>query len=153
MNPPVHVVVLHRFEVTAERVFDACLDPAWVSRWMFDPHAHDERIVRLSLEARVGGRFSYVVHRSGGEVEYVGEYREIDRPQLLVFTWASRNAPSDQSRVIIEIAPGDRGCDVKLTHVLSGQWSADVDQAASAWAKRLDALERAIAQELTAPLA
>lgn len=147
MSQPLHVVVLHRFAVSPERVFDACLDPAWVGRWMFGPNVRDEQVVRLNLEARVGGRFSFVVNRQGTEVDHVGEYLEIDRPRCLVFTWATRDTLPDMSRVIIEITPRDHGCDVKLTHVMGAQWSAFVDRAANAWSKMLDALERAIAQE------
>lgn len=146
MSEPVHAIVLHRFEAPAERVFDACLDPAWVGRWMFGPEVRDEQIVRLTLEARVGGRFSFVVNRAGVEIEHVGEYLAVDRPQLLVFTWATRGTVCDRSRVIIEFTPRHDGCDVKLTHVLGAGWSAGVDQAARAWSRMLDALERAMAR-------
>lgn len=147
MSEPGHAIVMHRFEVAAERVFDACLDPAWVRRWILDPQARDDRVVRLALEARVGGRFSCAVDRAGTEIEYVGEYRAIDRPQLLVFTWAARDGQPDRSRVVIEISPRGEGCEVKLTHILGGRWSTAVDDAAGAWARRLDALARAIAEE------
>ncbi|HVU32686.1 MAG TPA: SRPBCC family protein [Opitutaceae bacterium] len=152
MSAPVHAIVMHRFEVPPERIFDACLDPAWVGRWMFGPNVRDERVVRLTLEARVGGRFSFVVNRGGTEVEHVGEYLEIDRPRLLVFTWATRENLSDPSRIIIELTPhGAGGCDVKLTHVMSPHWSAYVDRAAGSWSRMLDALERAIVQDVAAP--
>lgn len=146
MSQPVHAVVLHRFDVPPTRVFDACLDPAWVGRWMFGPNVRDEQIVRLTLDARVGGQFSFVVNRQGTEVEHVGEYLEIDRPRLLVFTWATRENPLDRSRVVIEITPRETdGCEVKLTHMMGAQWSAFVDKAAAAWSEMLDALERALA--------
>ena len=144
MSQPIHAVVLHRFDVPAERVFGACLDPAWVGRWMFGPNVRDEKIVRLTLDARVGGKFSFVVNRQGKEVDHVGEYLEIDRPRLLAFTWATHDNLNDASRVIIEINPRDHGCEVKLTHVMGANWSAFVDRAAGAWAKMLDALERAL---------
>lgn len=147
MSQPVHAIVLHRFGVSAERVFDACLDPAWVGRWMFGPEVREEQIVRLALEPRVGGKFSFVVRRNGTEIDHVGEYLAIDRPRLLAFTWATRDQLPDTSRVIIEITPRDDGCDVKLTHVMGAQWSAFVDRAASAWSKMLDVLERIIVQD------
>lgn len=151
MSEPVHAIVMHRFRVSAERVFDACLDPAWVGRWMFGPNIRDERIVRLAIEPRVGGTFSFVVERQGKEVDHVGEYLAIDRPRLLVFTWATRDTLPDTSRVIIEITPSDDGCDVKLTHVMGSQWSDFVDRAASAWSKMLDALERVIREDPASP--
>ena len=147
MSQPVHAIVLRRFDLSAERVFNAWFDPLWLGRWMCGPEVGDEHIVSLTLDARVGGKFSFVVNRQGTEVNHVGEYLELDRPRLLVFTWAIRDRLPETSRVIVEITPRDSGCEVKLTHVMGDGWSAQVDQAADAWSKVLDALEEAIAQE------
>jgi len=145
MSQIVHAVVLHRFDAPPERVFDACLDPAWVGRWMLGPHGRDQRVVGLKLDARVGGKFSFVINRHGTEIDHLGEYLAIDRPQLLAFTWATRDRLQNAARVIIEIAPRGSGCEVKLTHVMGAHWSAQVDEAAAAWSKMLDALEQVIA--------
>lgn len=147
MSQPVHAIVMHRFKAPAERVFEAWFDPVWLGRWMFGPGVRDERIVGLTRDARVGGKFSFVVNRLGTEVAHVGEYLEIDRPQLLVFTWATRDRLPETSRVIVEITPRDSGCDVKLTQLMGAQWSAYVDKAADVWTTMLDALERAIARD------
>jgi uncharacterized protein YndB with AHSA1/START domain len=147
MTPAAHAIVLRRFDLSAERVFNAWFDPLWLGRWMSGPEVRDEHIVSLTLDARVGGRFSFVVNRQGTVVDHVGEYLELDRPRLLVFTWAMRDCLPETSRVIVEITPRDPGCEVKLTHVMGTGWSAQVDRAAGAWSKMLDALEDAIAQE------
>mgnify|MGYP000987488344 CR=1 FL=1 len=145
MSKPVQAVVLHRFSVPAERVFDAWRDVTLLGRWMHGPAVRDERIVRLALEPKVGGKFSFVVDRQGTEVDHVGEYLEIDRPRRLVFTWATRDTLPDTSRVIVEITPRAQGCDVKLTHEMGAQWAAFADKAAGAWTKMLTALERTFA--------
>lgn len=142
MTKPVQAVVVHHFSVPAERVYDAFLDVTLLGRWMFGPAVRDERIVRIALEPKVGGKFSFVVNRQGTEVDHVGEYLEIDRPRLLVFTWAIRANLTDTSRVIVEITPLATGCDVKLTHVMSPESAAYVDKATGAWTKMLTALER-----------
>jgi uncharacterized protein YndB with AHSA1/START domain len=146
VNQPVHAVISRHFAFPAERVFDAWLDPEWIGRWMFGPDVRDERIVRLGLEPRVGGRFSFVVNRQDVEIEHVGEYLEIDRPHLLVFTWGTRSSLSDTSRVIVEILPSDGGCDLTLTHVMGADRAAFVDQAAGSWRKMLGALAGALAE-------
>lgn len=146
MNPPVQAVVSHRFHMPAERVFDAWLDPTWLGRWMFGPGVRDERIVRLSVEPRVGGKFSFVVNRQGVEIDHVGQYLEVDRPRLLVFTWATRDTLPATSRVIVEILPCDGGCELTLTHVMSADWAAFTDKAAGAWRKMLEALAGALAE-------
>lgn len=150
MNPSVQAVVSHRFTASAERVFDAWLDPEWIGRWMYGPAVRDERIVRLSVEPRVGGKFSFVVNRQGVEIDHVGQYLEVDRPRLLVFTWATRDSLPSTSRVIVEILPCDGGCELTLTHVMGADWAAFADKAAGAWRKMLEALAGALAE--TAPL-
>lgn len=145
MSEPVRAVVTHRFAATAERVFDAWLDPAWLGRWMFGPNVRDERIVRLGLEPRVGGKFSYIVNRGGTDVDHVGEFLEIARPHRLVFTWGMRENLPQTSRVIVEIMPRDDGCELKLTHEMDAAWAAFVDRAAGSWRKMLDALAAAVA--------
>jgi uncharacterized protein YndB with AHSA1/START domain len=145
MTKPVQAVVIHRFSVSAERVFDAWLDVTLLGRWMFGPAVRDEKIVRLELEPKVGGKFSFVVDRQGTQVEHVGEYLEIERSRLLVFTWATRENLPDTSRVIVEIMPLEKGCDVKVTHVMSAEWAAYVDKAAGAWTKMLAALDKMFA--------
>lgn len=142
MTQPVEAVVLHRFSVPAERVFDAWLDVTVLGRWMFGPAVRDEKILQLQLDPQVGGKFSFVVERQGTRVEHVGEYLEIDRPRLLVFTWATRESLPDKSRVIVEIAPLDSSCEVKLTHAMSPKWAGFVDKAAGSWTKMLTALEQ-----------
>jgi uncharacterized protein YndB with AHSA1/START domain len=144
MSQPVHAIVLHRFTLPAEHVFAAWFDPIWLGRWMFGPNVRDESVVRLSIDPRVGGKFSFVVNRGGKEIDHVGEYLEIERPRLLVFTWATRDSLAETSRVIVEIAARDQGCDVKPTHVMGAHWSAFIDKAAESWSRMLEALERAL---------
>jgi len=146
MNPPAKAVVSHRFSFPAERVFDAWLDPEWIGRWMYGPAVRDERVVRLGLEPRVGGKFSFVVNRQGVEVDHVGEFLEIDRPGLIVFTWGLRDARPATSRVIVEISPCPGGCELTLTHVMAADWAAFAGQAAGAWRLMLGALAGALAE-------
>ena len=147
MNQPVKAVVSHRFGVSAEHVFDAWLDPVRIGRWMFGPAVRDERIVRLAVEPRVGGKFSFIVNRQNVEIDHVGAYLELDRPRLLVFTWATRDSLPNTSRVIVEILPCDNGCELTLTHVMSADWAAFVDKAAGSWRKMLEALAGALTEK------
>ncbi|HKB57419.1 MAG TPA: SRPBCC family protein [Lacunisphaera sp.] len=146
MSEPVKAVVIHRFAVPAERVYDAWLDPEWIGRWMFGPSVRDERIVRLGVEPRTGGKFSFVVDRQGVEINHVGEYLELDRPGLLVFTWATRDSLPGTSRVIAEILPRDDGCELTLTHVMGADRAAFVDKAAGSWRQMFGALAGALAE-------
>ncbi len=140
MSGSARAVVTKRFSASAERVFAAWLDPDQLGRWMFGPNVREERIVRLDLEPRVGGKFSFVVNRAGQEFDHVGEYLEIDRPHRLVFTWGTRDTLPETSRVRVEIRPLDPGCELTLTHEMAPRWSAFAEQAAGSWRRMLDAL-------------
>ena len=141
LSPPVMVTVAKQFSAAAERVYDAWLDPTDLGRWMFGPNVRDEHIVRLDLEPRVGGRFSFVLNRQGTELDYVGEYLELDQPRLLVFTWGTRGSLPDASRVIVEIVPDVDGCELTLHHVLAPHVADFADQAAALWRRMLDLLD------------
>jgi uncharacterized protein YndB with AHSA1/START domain len=144
MNLPVKATITKRFNASAERVYDAWLDPEWIGRWMYGPNVREERIVRLGLEPRVGGSFSFVVDRAGTEIDHVGEYLELSRPRRLVFTWATRDSLPDISRVTVEIVPLDTGCELTLVHEMGSAWAAFVDRAADSWRKMLDVLGGAL---------
>ena len=153
MSDPVKAVITHRFSASAERVYDAWLDPYWIGRWMYGPQVRNERIVRLATEPRVGGRFSYVVDRQGLQVDHVGEYLELDRPQLLVFTWGTRDSLPDTSRVVVEIAArADGGCDLTLTHIMGTAWAGYADKVSGSWRLMLGTLDRALAENIPATL-
>jgi len=110
-------------------------------KWMFGP-AHPEReeeVVRISLDPRVGGSFSFVVRRQGQEIDHVGEYLEIDRPRRLVFTWGVADA-GDSSRVIIDIIPLEKGCELTLIHELHPNWIDFASRTEAGWTKMLDVL-------------
>jgi uncharacterized protein YndB with AHSA1/START domain len=140
----VTVRVTRRFIASAERVFDAWLDSAMIGRWMFGPNVRDEEIVRLTLDARVGGMFSFVVRRQGDEIDHVGEYLEIDRPSRLAFTWGVKGDSTDFSRVVIEIQRLEQGADLTLTHELHPDWADYAARTEAGWTTMLSALARTL---------
>lgn len=143
----VQVRVTQRFEASAERVFDAWLDTQWIGRWMFGKALRDEEIVRLTLDARVGGKFSFVVRRHGQEIDHVGRYLELERPRRIVFTWGIAGvSDTDESRVVVEIAPRERGtgCELTLTHFLPAEWADYADRTRDGWTKMIGELDAAL---------
>jgi uncharacterized protein YndB with AHSA1/START domain len=71
------VRVTQRFSVPPERVYDAWLEPASLGTWMFGPRLGDEEVVRFTLDARVGGTFSFVVRRQGALLDHTGTYLDL----------------------------------------------------------------------------
>ncbi|HEU0297926.1 MAG TPA: SRPBCC family protein [Longimicrobium sp.] len=141
---PVSVRVTRRYAASAERVFDAWLDPATIGRWMFGPAVRDEEVLHLRVDARVGGGFSFLVRRDGQQIDHVGTYREIDRPRRLVFSWGIEGESRDESRVVIEIAPRESGCELTLTHEMDPKWAEYAARTEAGWTRMLEALDRAL---------
>jgi uncharacterized protein YndB with AHSA1/START domain len=137
---PVTVVVKRRFAATPEQVFEAWLEPKLVAQWMFGPNVRDEEIVRISIDPRIGGLFSFVVRRQGQEIDHVGEYLELDRPRRLAFTWAVGKRAPDDTRVLIEIAPLGTGCELVLRH--ERVWADFETRTAQGWTTMLAAAAR-----------
>ena len=140
--PPVVVRVTRRFEATAERVFDAFLDPAKARRFLFATPAG--RMVRAEIDPRVGGAFCFVDRRDGVDAEHVGEYLEIDRPRRLVFEfWMPQHSP-DRTRVVIEIAAQGTGCALTLTHEMHPDWTHMRDRVTEGWTMILEGLAKTV---------
>lgn len=138
----IQAAVTHRFKASPERVFDAWLDQETVMKWMF-PKGD---IVRVEIDPRVGGRFSFVDRREGEEVDHVGEYLEIDRPRRLVFTFGMPSMSPDFDRVTVEIVPLETGCELTLTHEMSAEWKEYLDSTKDAWTTMLAAMAKALGE-------
>lgn len=142
------VTVTRAYPFAAEVVFDAWLNPGKVGKWMFGPPLREETIVRMGLEARVGGHFSFVVNREGKEFDHVGEYLEIEAPRLLSFTWGIKGmSENPESRVRIEISPTDDGCELTLQHRIPAEWAEFANRTKEGWTKMLASLEKTLARE------
>lgn len=137
MTPPpnIQVRVTHRFKASAERVFDAWLDPEKARHWLFTTRATP--LVRSEIDARVGGIFRFCDLRDGEEVEHTGEYLELDRPRRLVFTFAVPKYSEERDRVTVDIVPLDPGCEVTLTHQMRPEHAQYRDGALKEWARLL----------------
>jgi uncharacterized protein YndB with AHSA1/START domain len=73
---PGTIVITRRFAFSIERVFDAWLDPAKASKFLFTTPTG--KMVRVEIDARVGGSFN-ITRRDGDDVEHV---RGQDQRQL-----------------------------------------------------------------------
>jgi uncharacterized protein YndB with AHSA1/START domain len=83
-TPPV-LRVTHRFTASAERVFDAWVNPNTAAKWLFTTPTSESH--ETQIDARVGGRWTIVDRRAGTDYKAIGEYLEVDRPRRLAFTF------------------------------------------------------------------
>jgi len=109
--------VTHQFEASAERVYDAFLDPTQASRFLFATPTG--RIVRCEIDARVGGGFTIVDQRHGQDVVHTGKYHTLERPRRIVFTLSVPEYGSGDDRVTIDIVPRAHGCELTLSHEMT----------------------------------
>ena len=107
-------------------------------------------MVRVEIDARVGGTFCFVDRRDGEDVEHTGTYLEIERPRRLVLTLAVHKASftadfTEPTRIVIEIVPLGSGCELTLTHedVLTDY----ADKTESGWGVVLDKLAAAVSRK------
>ena len=133
---PAQARVTRRFDTSPERVHDAWLDVRRVRHW-FGPGLGPVSCV--DIDARVGGEFCIVQQRSGEDVEHVGSYLEIERPNRLAFTWRVPPSP-ESSRVSIDIAGQEGGCEVTLVHEMPVSAASLQDRVEHGWRTMLDAM-------------
>jgi len=128
--PRVEVRVSQRYDAPPERVFDAWIDPGVAGQWLFATASRPAE--RVKIDARAGGGFHVVERRRGADVVHAGAYVEIARPRRLVFTLSERRDARDGSRVRVEIARLDKGCELTLVQEnvppdqagrIEGRWS------------------------------
>ena len=143
MNYVTQAVARRHIMASAERLFDAWIEPAVVGTWMFGPNVRDEEIVSLEADPKLGGRYSFVVRREGKLLEHVGQYLEVDRPRRLSFTWGVRQL-DHESRVHVGIDPREKGCEVTVSQDLSAEWAGFKPKGEEAWRRMLEALDRAL---------
>ena len=103
------------YDATPEEVWRAWTDPQEMKRW-WGPGAND--VVHLAeADVRVGGRFRVAFTSDSDEVlEVSGVYSEVVPNRKLVFTWAWKIAPEQESQVTVTFEPSRGGTDLTLLH-------------------------------------
>jgi uncharacterized protein YndB with AHSA1/START domain len=139
------VRVTHRFDASAERVYDAVLDPSRASKFMFATATG--QIVRCDIDARVGGTFTIVDRRNGEDVVHTGTYLALERPRRIVCTLSVEKYSKDIDTVTIEITRLRTGCEVTLTHEMKAKYAPFQDRAREGWTGILDVAAELLVDE------
>lgn len=149
MPKTVEAKTVHEFKASAERVFDAWLDPAKVGSWFSQPIAGRPAadIRRIEIDPRVGGRFTFSDMRDDGEAMHWGTYLQIDRPRKLVFTWftSEEEEQENTSVVTLTIESLGSGCRATIVHSMDERWAEWVAQTANGWSAMLGQIETYLA--------
>lgn len=106
------------FDASPEEVFDAWTNPEVLRRWWA---AHPEGSTPVAeVDLRVGGSYRLTMQAPDGTRHtVVGEYREVDRPNRLVYSWQwvlDSGEPGHISTVTVAFQPHDGRTHVVLQH-------------------------------------
>jgi len=107
------VRVVRRLAASPHEVFDAWVDPDSLREWMCPGSTPASAV---EVDPRVGGRFRIVMGDQAGGIEHTGEYRELRRPERLVFTWISTKTLERETLVTVQLRPVGRETELTLTH-------------------------------------
>lgn len=99
-----------------EDVFDAWLNPEMLAQFMRGLPEMTE--TEVDIDAREGGRFTFVMNLGDEKIPHTGKYLEIRRPDKLVFTWESQYSVADNSTVTLLFTKIDETkTNISLTHL------------------------------------
>ena len=101
---------------SAERVFEAFTNPSERVKWWSVPGRF--QTTHVDSDLRPGGRWAMRGTKpDGGAFSVKGEYRAVERPRLLVFTWLPDWQGDDtESLVRVELTESDGVTHLRLTH-------------------------------------
>lgn len=124
-----------------EKVFDAWLDPALMQIFLCP---EEGSMAKVTTDATEGGRFDILMEGGPDDegVPHWGEYRVIDRPVRLDFTWNSPHAAPD-SLVHLTFEDSKDGTHVRLVHDCFPSEEAR-DGHEKGWTSILEKLEAAL---------
>lgn len=143
LNEPSALCLRRRYPVAPDRVWRAWTDPQALIHW-FGP-GEPGSVTVAEVDLRVGGRYHIVFHTpDGAQHDVGGVYQEVEPQRRLVFSWAWRSTPERVSRVTVELAPCDGGCELRFTQDRFFDQAARVNHERG-WRPTLDKLEAYLA--------
>jgi uncharacterized protein YndB with AHSA1/START domain len=106
------------FEASPDEVFDAWTNPEVLKRWW--AAGPDWETPAAEVDLREGGRYRLSMRDpANNEIHTViGEYREVQRPGRLVYTWRWETGSSEPNETVVTVEFHGRGgaTDVVLVH-------------------------------------
>lgn len=152
MAEPIIVRVTHRYNVPAERVFDAWLTPSQAGRFLFATRTGN--ILYCEIDPQVGGEFTVTDRRPNADgdesffdAQHRGVYVEIDRPGRLAFDFSVGAYSDTATRVTIDIVTlGTNLSELILAHNLgdSDTARANAERTRQGWTNMLQQLDKVL---------
>ncbi|TDQ41180.1 uncharacterized protein YndB with AHSA1/START domain [Aureibacillus halotolerans] len=106
------LTMVRQFNTSVEEVFDAWLAPGTMRKWLFTSEATNKLVENV---AHVGGHWEIIDHREEKDYRAIGEYKDIDRPHRLEFTFKMPQFSDSEDTIVVELNPIEDGCEMTFT--------------------------------------
>ncbi len=117
------ILMTRKFDAPREVVWDTITDPDLIPKWW--GFRRDATEVK-TMDVRPGGQWRFVTHTSGGEnIDFHGEYREVARPERLVYTFLVGDMPPGDGFVEITLVERDGVTELRDRGVFSSKEERD----------------------------
>jgi uncharacterized protein YndB with AHSA1/START domain len=142
-----NITIVRTFEASREQVFAAWTTPASFADW-FGGAQTKVPLDSVEMDVRPGGAWRATMKLDQGDINWNGEYREVDPPQRLVLTLADRPGPEFELVTVVLVA---RGSATEMTFTQSGGHmdAAGYEQAKQGWQTFFDSMAALVADEPT----
>ncbi|MGB0944477.1 MAG: SRPBCC family protein [Marinomonas sp.] len=108
------LTISQEFNASVETLFNAWTTPEVISQW-FAPG--NMTVPEASVDFKVGGAYRFVMQNQEGEQFIVGgEYKEIAKPEKLVFSWQWESSPHTTTVTVLFTALTDNKSKLELIH-------------------------------------
>ena len=137
--------VTRTFSAPRELVFEAWTKPEYFAVW-FGTDAVDVPLDTVSLDVRVGGAWKATMHLPDGhQINWVGEYTEVDPPERLAFTMTDEPESPAGEPIVVVFAAVDGGTEMTLTQQSAGFDQEQIDATIAGYNGFFDSMEKVLA--------
>ena len=128
-----------------ERVFAACVEAERLAEW-WGPAGFTAP--SMQLDVRKGGRYRITMRPPDGDAFHLrGEFREVERPRRLVYTFVWEEPDPDDQETVVTLTFERVGENTKLSLDQSPfKTDARYELHKGGWTETLDRLERSLAR-------
>jgi uncharacterized protein YndB with AHSA1/START domain len=137
--------ITRTFAATPEAVFDAWVTPASFAAW-FGGSGVQVPMDSVSMDARPGGTWkaTMVIGNGVPDINWYGEFVEVERPSKLVLTLADR--PGDaRETVTVTFAAVDAGTEMVFCQTGGNLSAEEYERVAAGWQGFFDAMQTLVA--------
>jgi uncharacterized protein YndB with AHSA1/START domain len=107
-RPEYDITITRVFDAPRERVWNEWTEPEAFADWFGGPES-DVPLSSVSMDVRPGGRWRATMYADPGrrEIQWEGEYREVNEPERLVFTVSDQ--PGEELHELVTVVLTDLG--------------------------------------------